>query len=159
TVNSPMIAANIALDGEAEALTCVADDGKGIFSASSLVPDKTGTVWDSINPTQDAYDGTQIPRSFTLSTHGADVWVAPNASEHMAEYALGNNGSAGGFSPNLVNLNSQIQLSSLQAAVGDATANGVSYGTLINQGDWELIFSPPRQSGQLPALIHALPTN
>ncbi|WP_284329887.1 LysM peptidoglycan-binding domain-containing protein, partial [Dyella flagellata] len=43
TVNSPMIAANIALDGEAEALTCVADDGKGIFSASSLVPNYVAT--------------------------------------------------------------------------------------------------------------------
>lgn len=48
-------------------------------------------------------------------------------------------------------------MTSLQAAVGAATENGVTYGTLLNEGGWELMFSPVRQAGQLPALIHAFP--
>ncbi len=115
----------------------------------------TGTVWDSITATQEVYDGTVIPRSFELETQGAKIWVHGNATEHMAEYALGNLGK--GVSTDLVNIGTQSQLTSLQFAVGVATENGVTYGTLINEGDWELIFSPAREAGQLPALIHAYP--
>ncbi|WP_367305222.1 hypothetical protein [Burkholderia multivorans] len=39
-----------------------------------------------------------------------------------------------------------------------ATQGGVPYNQLIKVGGWELKFSPPRQPGQLPALIHALHT-
>lgn len=49
-----------------------------------------------------------------------------------------------------------MQLTSLQAAIEQATANGMQYGKLLNVGGWELKFAPPRQSGQLPVLIHAL---
>jgi len=114
-----------------------------------------GTVWDAITATQPLYEGTVVPRSFILATEGADVWVAPNASEHLAEWALGNLGR--GVSPELVNIGTQTQLTSLQAAVGEATSNGITYGTMQNVGGWELMFSPARQAGQLPALIHALP--
>ena len=33
--------------------------------------------------------------------------------------------------------------------------NGINYGEIINQGNWEFKFAKPRQSGQLPAIIHA----
>lgn len=116
----------------------------------------TGTVWDAITATQTVYGGTVIPRSFTLASKGADVWVAPNASEHLAEYALGNLGR--GVSADLVNIGTQSQLTSLQAAVGAATSDGVSYGVLLNEGGWALKFVPGRQADQLPALIHAIPS-
>jgi RHS repeat-associated protein len=125
------------------------------WAESAVLAEGTGTVWSSITATQEAYEGTVIPQSFTLSTEGADVWVAPNATEHLAEYALGNLGR--GVSSDLVKIATQSQLTSLQAAVGSATSNGLSYGTLINEGGWELIFAPAREAGQLPALIHAFP--
>jgi len=60
------------------------------------------------------------------------------------------------FTPEAVRLSSQQQLTSLQAAVDSASKGGVPYGKVINVEGWELIFSPPRASGGLPALIHAL---
>ncbi|MBU6514040.1 MAG: hemagglutinin repeat-containing protein, partial [Betaproteobacteria bacterium] len=116
----------------------------------------TGTVWDSITATQPNYPGSVIPQSFEMSLpNGQSVWVHGNATEHMAEYAqmVANNNP-----PGVVQLTTQQQLSSLQSAVNTATQGGVPYNQLINVGGWELKFAPPRQPGQLPALIHALPT-
>jgi hypothetical protein len=140
-----------------------ADNADGVFgllvplvgAGRALLLGAGGTVWDSIVATQGVYEGTVIPRSFTLATEGADVWVAPNASKHLAEWAYSRLG--GGLGADMVGLESQLQLNSLQAAIGQATSNGVSYGTLIRQGGWELMFSPARQAGQLPVLKHALP--
>jgi filamentous hemagglutinin len=116
----------------------------------------TGTVWDSITATQPTYPGSVIPQSFEMSLpNGQSVWVHGNATEHMAEYAqmVANNNP-----PEVVRLTTQQQLSSLQSAVNTATQGGVPYNQLLNVGGWELKFAPPRQPGQLPALIHALPT-
>ncbi|WP_332610256.1 hemagglutinin repeat-containing protein [Achromobacter sp. ESBL13] len=114
----------------------------------------TGTVWDSIKATQPPYPGSVIPKSFELSlSSGQKIWVHGNATEHMAEYAKM---KAINFTPEAVRLSSQQQLTSLQAAVDSATKGGVPYGKVINVEGWELIFSPPRASGGLPALIHAL---
>ncbi|MDK1383650.1 hypothetical protein QN078_25205, partial [Ralstonia nicotianae] len=116
----------------------------------------TGTVWDSITATQPTYPGSVIPQSFAISLpNGQSVWVHGNATEHLAEYAqmVANNNP-----PGVVRLTMQQQLASLQGAVNTATQEGVPYNQLINVGGWELKFAPPRQPGQLPALIHALPT-
>ncbi|CAB5307361.1 adhesin [Burkholderia multivorans] len=116
----------------------------------------TGTVWDSITATQPNYPGSVIPQSFELSLpNGQSVWVHGNATEHMAEYAQM---VANDNPPGVVRLTTQQQLSSLQSAVNTATQGGVPYNQLIKVGGWELKFSPPRQPGQLPALIHALHT-
>ena len=115
----------------------------------------TGTVFDSIKATQPVYPGSVIPKSFELTLpNGQRVWVAGNATEHMAEFAQM---KAINYTPEAVKLASQTQLSSLQAAVNTATQNGIPYNQLINVGGWELKFAPPRQVGQLPAVIHALP--
>jgi len=116
----------------------------------------TGSVWDSITATQPNYPGSVIPQSFEMSLpNGQSVWVHGNATEHMAEYAqmVANNSP-----PGMVQLTTQQQLSSLQNALNTATQGGVPYNQLINVGGWELKFAPPRQPGQLPALIHALAT-
>lgn len=73
----------------------------------------------------------------------------------MAEYAQM---VANQSPPSVVQLATQQQLSSLQSAVNAATQGGAPYNQLINVGGWELKFSPPRQPGQLPALIQALHT-
>lgn len=115
----------------------------------------TGTVFDSIKATQPTYPGSAIPRSFEMTLpNGQNVWVAGNATEHMAEFAQM---KAVNYTPEAVRLASQEQLTSLQAAVNTATQNGVPYNQLMNVGGWELKFAPPRQPGQLPSLIHALP--
>jgi filamentous hemagglutinin len=58
--------------------------------------------------------------------------------------------------PELVNLATQTQLASLQAAVEVAIANGIPYGELLTVGGWELKFAEAREAGQLPVLVHAL---
>ncbi|MFN3688934.1 hypothetical protein [Salinarimonas sp.] len=116
----------------------------------------TGTVWDDIVPTQDVYPGSVIPRSFELGTRsGERFWIAPNATEHLVEYAQG---VARNFPPEVVSLRSQQQMRSMQAAIESAvTTQPIRYNELLNVGGWELLFAPPRNPGQLPAVIHALP--
>jgi filamentous hemagglutinin len=115
----------------------------------------TGTVFDAIKATQPAYPGSVIPKSFEMSLpNGKNVWVAGNATEHIAEFAQT---KAANYTPEAVNLSVQGQLTSLQAAVNAATQNGMIYNQIMNIGGWELKFAPPRQVGQLPSLIHALP--
>jgi hypothetical protein len=115
----------------------------------------TGTVWDDVKPTQPPWPGTVVPRSFELSTGSGRVWVHGNATEHIAERATAMLNR--GVSREAVDLATQQQIRSLQAAVESATRNGVPFGQLIRVGGWELKFAPPRGPGQLPALIHALP--
>ncbi|WP_233833527.1 hypothetical protein [Paraburkholderia sp. ZP32-5] len=117
---------------------------------------KAGTVWDSIVATQPAYPGSVLPKSFELTLEGGQsVWVHGNATEHIAEYAqmIAKNNP-----PEVVRLATQQQLASLEGAVNAVTKDGVPYNQLINSNGWELKFAPPRQPGQLPVLIHALPT-
>jgi hypothetical protein len=141
-------AINLALYGAGKGLQIL---GKaGVSGAKG-----TGTVWDSVKATQPLYEGTAIPRSFELATGNGKVWLHGNATEHMAEYATSMLNR--GVSPSMVNMGTQAQMTSLQSAVNAATANGVQYGKLLNVGGWELKFGAPQQSGQLPALIHALP--
>lgn len=93
--------------------------------------------------------------TFTLTTSNGAVWVAPNATEHLAEYAAAN--LARGVTPDLVNMATQVQLTSLRAAVTEVLSGGsISYGTAYRVGGWELAFGAPGQTGSLPALIHAL---
>lgn len=83
------------------------------------------------------------------------VWVHGNATEHLAERVVNLRGRQ--LSPSLVLAGQQAQLSSLEAAVNTATQSGVPYRQMIRLGGWELIFSQPRNPGQLPVLHHALP--
>lgn len=148
----------------------LASDGKTVLARQNPITGKyepvgsflpappvreTGTVWDFIKSTQPNYPGSVIPKSFELSlSNGQTVWVHGNATEHIAEYAKM---KAVNYTPEAVRLASQQQLASLQAAVNTATKSGVSYDKVINVGGWELKFSPARDAGGYPALIHALP--
>ena len=128
--------------------------GSGLAALGRL-SSSSRLVWGSIEATQPVHAGTVIPRSFELAGGGAKVWVSGNGTKHIAEYATAM--LQRGVSPNLVNVASQVQLSSLQAAVAAATKEGVVLDKIIRVAGWELKFAAPRQAGQLPALIHALP--
>ena len=63
---------------------------------SFVAPRVTGTVWDDVVETGARYPGTEVPRSFRLGLDdGTEVWVHPNATEHLAERVL----NAGGDRP------------------------------------------------------------
>lgn len=115
----------------------------------------TGTAWDSIKATQEVWPGTSVPRSFELQAGGGRVWVAGNATEHISELAAGM--ATRGASPEAIGLATRAELRSLQAAVETVVKNGgVSYGSIVTVGGWQLKFAPPRPGAAYPALIHAL---
>lgn len=127
--------------------------GKG--TSANINNGTTGTVWDSVKATQPNYPGSVIPKSFEMTLpNGQKVWIHGNATEHIAEYAQF---KAKDYTPEAVRLSSQQQLNSLQGALNSATKNGVEYNKLITIGGWELKLAPPRQLGELPAVIHARP--
>jgi RHS repeat-associated protein len=114
------------------------------------------SIWDDITATQPDYPGSALPKSFELTAGDTKVWVHGNATEHMAEYLSGM--AARGASRTQVDMATQAQLSSLQAAVAEAGRGGLVYDRILNVGGWELKFGAARSEGQLPALIHALYT-
>ena len=128
--------------------------GSGL-AALSRITARSATVWTSIEATQAVHAGTVVPQSFRLSAGGTRVWVANDATKHLADDAVAHLNR--GVSSDLVKIGSQVQLSSLQAAVRSATANGIPYDGMVKVGGWELVFRPAREAGQLPALVHALP--
>jgi hypothetical protein len=131
----------------------VSKAGKG--TNATINNGTTGTVWDSVKATQPNYPGSVIPKSFEMTLpNGQKVWIHGNATEHIAEYAQF---KAKDYTPEAVRLSSQQQLNSLQGALNSATKNGVEYNKLITIDGWELKLAPPRQLGELPAVIHARP--
>ncbi|WP_410790922.1 RHS repeat-associated core domain-containing protein [Kribbella sp. C-35] len=113
-----------------------------------------GTVWDGVKATQPNYVGSQLPRSFELVAGDTKVWVHGNATEHIAEYLSGM--AQRGATRAQVDLATQVQLGSLQAAVGEAGVGGLPVGKIVTVGGWELKFGAAQGSGQLPVLYHAL---
>jgi filamentous hemagglutinin len=72
---------------------------------------ETGTVWDSIQSTEPAVEGTSIPRSFEIATKTQNFWVHPNATKHMVEYLTRNGPShrtSVGSQAMLTSFNSQL---------------------------------------------------
>ncbi len=128
--------------------------GGGTGTVPTGSPPANTTVWSSITATQPVYEGTVIPRSFELTTANGRFWVSGNATEHLAEYAMGL--GRNGMRPEMVELRVQAALTNLQTAVNAAAQQGIQYNTIIRINGWELRFAPPRQPGQLPAIIHAL---
>ncbi|MFD0363567.1 hypothetical protein ACFQZZ_19130 [Nocardia sp. GCM10030253] len=110
--------------------------------------------WDEIKATQDNYPGTELPRSYEMQVGENRVWVHGNATEHMAEYLQHMAGR--GSTKAQLDLAAQAQMKSLQAAVEEASRNGMVYNQLVRYGGWELKFGEPRGAGQLPAVVHAL---
>jgi RHS repeat-associated protein len=114
----------------------------------------TTTVWDSIRATAGTYAGTDIPRTFELTTKLGKVWVNSNATEHLAEFAK--HLLSRGYSAEQAGLSMQLQLGSLQGAVQTALSQGIVYGKTYFINGWQLTFGAPSSPGQLPVLYHAL---
>lgn len=122
---------------------------------------KSGTVWDDITPTQEAIEGTTIPKSFEISTPNGDFWVNPNGSKHMIEYSTTAEKriaeyAANGIEYSSKELTEQELLRSLQGAISEAASKGFEYEKIVVIDNWELIFSAPREEGLLPVLKHAV---
>jgi len=113
------------------------------------IVDATGTVWDNIKITQPFYTNTKIPKSFELHLKNDKFWVHPNATEHMADYIVRKVSSR-------MLINSQTLLTSFETAVEKSIELGITYGEPITIGNWEFIFSSPRQEGLLPVIYHAM---
>lgn len=114
----------------------------------TIVSNQTGTVWDDIKPTQPLIEGTSVPKSFELNVNGEKFWVNPNGTKHIVEYSTRNLSHG-------QKLTEQQLLTSLQASTAEAIATGYKYNVPIKSGNWEIIFSPPREIGQLPVIKHA----
>jgi hypothetical protein len=127
--------------------------GSGLAALGRLAG-SSRLVWSSIKATQPVYQGTVIPRSFEITTGAGKFWVHGNGTKHLAEYA--NAMLSRRVSQNLVNLASQVQLSSLKAAMAAASKQGIVYMQPMRVGGWELIFSK-LPTDKLPVLKHALP--
>ncbi|MFC6652406.1 hypothetical protein [Paenibacillus rhizoplanae] len=110
---------------------------------------ETGTVWDNIKRTQPNNPGTSIPKSFEVTVNEEKYWVNPNATKHMVEYSTRTLSHG-------QKLNEQQLLSSFQSAVKEATEKGYKFNEPKVVSNWELIFSPSREAGQLPVIKHAL---
>ncbi len=68
-------------------------------SSDNLIePSKNpNTVWDYINATQPAYEGTSLPKSFNTQVEGQEFWVNPNGTKHMLEYITSDGKNIGTF--------------------------------------------------------------
>jgi hypothetical protein len=90
-----------------------------------------GEQWWSVSGVGPFRDGTLIPESFTLNVGEETFEVVPNATRHMAEYAISS--GAGGF-----------PFSSLASAVETAMSRGLTAGrNVVQVGDWELGIDMP----------------
>jgi hypothetical protein len=107
-------------------------------------------ILSKIKATQPVRAGTEIPKSFTISTGETSFWVHPNATKHMAELV---HSSTGAIAPSM---SSQLILESFDDAVQIAVQQGIVYDEMIQIGNWELIFGAPQEVGLLPVIYHAL---
>lgn len=110
----------------------------------------TGTVWNSIKPTQETYSNSTIPKSFTLNISDENFWIHPNATKHMVEYTQRN-----GVTFTTV-VTEQQMLTSFKTAVDSLVSKGIEYGVKYQSGNWELMFSAPKDGGLYPVIYHAL---
>ena len=112
-------------------------------------------VWDNIKPVLENNPNTMIPKSFELTlSNSKKIYVAPNATKHLAESPLA---SVSQHGVEKAGLNAQQMLKSLESSINAATQHGIIYDKPIKSGNWELIFSPGRNPGDLPVLKHAVP--
>ena len=113
----------------------------------------TATVWQHIDPTQDNYPGTQIPRSFVIHTDSGSFWTHGNATEHMNEAVTSLKSALGNSNPNLY---AQFVLYDYRKALAAATRDGIQYGRMVKSGHWTFKFSRSRSSDDYPVVVHAL---
>ncbi|MFC8190474.1 ALF repeat-containing protein [Cellulomonas sp. NPDC057328] len=123
------------------------------FDAAEGALQARRTIWDDVRATDSPIPGSQgLPRSFELTAGNVRVWVHPNVTDHIGRERVVNY-QRRGLSPEAIALNVQQQVRSLQAAVAEATADGIPLNKPMVVGGWELEFSQ-RDTDLLPVLIH-----
>lgn len=126
-----------------------------LFSSTSGAKSwNTSIVWPHIQPTQDNYGGTDLPRSFNIDTPQGSLWTHNNATKHMHEaiLSLKDNPKLKDTNPKLY---TQFIMYEYWRALGAAVKDGIEYEKTINFGKWEFIFSKPRSQGNNPVVKHA----
>ena len=129
------------------------------FSSSENKP--TATVWNHIVATQETYENTPIPKSFTIdvprttTTPNGKMWTHGNATEHIYEALISIKES-----PRLKNSNpnlySQFILYDYYQSLGRAVSMGISYKRTMRVGNWEFAFAPARKGKEYPVVKHSL---
>ena len=117
----------------------------------SNVSNRNNTIWEKIDSTDLNYKGTEIPKSFSIKVNGKNYWVHPNATEHMQEYVnkiVAEDGSNINFK-----LKNQILLESFEAALSEATKNGVEFNKPYSAGNWTFIINQGKND-RYPVIYH-----
>lgn len=83
------------------------------------------------------------------------MWVHGNATEHMYEDVYKGIITGKGTAYTSPDLYTQQLMGDFYGSLEQATSSGIVYGEKITCGNWEFIFSAPRQEGQLPVIKHA----
>ena len=114
----------------------------------------TSIVWKFLTATQENYGGTVLPRSFTIITPQGPMWTHNNSTKHMYEaiISLKDDPMLKSTNPNLF---TQFILYEYWRALSKSVQHGIQYDKIINSGDWEFIFSKPRNQGDNPVIKHA----
>ena len=114
----------------------------------------TSIVWDHIQPTQEAYSGTCLPRSFNIDTSQGKLWTHGNATKHMHE-AIKSVKDSPRLKYTDPKLYTQFILYDYWQSLNRAVISGVKYGKEIIVGNWEFSFAKPKAYGQNPVVKHA----
>jgi hypothetical protein len=114
----------------------------------------TSIVWDNIIETQGNYGGTDLPKSFVVTTPQGFMWTHNNATKHMHEAILSLKDD-----PKMKNTNpklyTQFILYEYRCALRQAVKKEIKYEKKVYSGNWEFIFSRPRTPGHDPVIKHA----
>ena len=118
----------------------LAEEAEGAAKGGQAPPVEGGTLaakgaegpWWKASNFGENWPGTNVPRGFDLEVGGQKYFVHPNATKHMAEYALGAAGKG-------VSASGEFPISPLAGAVEKAQAAGLQAGrNFITVGNWEL---------------------
>ena len=120
----------------------------------------TATVWRHIKATAENYLGTSLPKSFSMDVPitkdnpSGKMWSHGNATEHMYE-AISSSNEYPNIKSSNPDLYTQFILYDYYISVSNAVKNGVNYEKKVTSGNWEFVFSSPREKQKYPVIKHA----
>ncbi|MEM9584737.1 MAG: hypothetical protein AAGA08_16625 [Pseudomonadota bacterium] len=97
-----------------------------------------------------------VPESaiFDVNRGAGAIFITPNATKHFDEIAIG--ALRRGASNDGARILAQVEFDRLNTALQIVGPNPTVNQKIFENG-FELVFRAPRQAGQLPALVHAIP--
>ena len=121
------------------------------YASASIYSRALLSIFSKISSTAPLYEGTLIPKFFSLTTKAGEVFFKHNATEHLAELA-GSAGAAGG-----TRYATALILKSVESAVTKYLQQGVKFGTKVVIDGWELVLVQNATATVKIAVIHAVP--